>query len=377
MDILFAVIGVLIGGGLGFWWRGRSLVRPLPDTAVWLFPVKENSGIWKVSMETSHNWMEPEPTLWTLPEHEHSFSLEEKHALYCKDGELVDVRCLIQLTPKRDTTTLEKLLNQSSIEQLNDVSWVFQEVQSTLKTSTTLLKQETRAHWLSHVQDLETRWQSVLDSALPHWHSKVAIESITPTSDQFYDVQDPVHHALLLSRVEEKDNLQNIENRLKRIDQRIEEEKYKQAALEVEMAQTEQLDVKWNAFENHIQKKRQRIEREIQEAIEGFRTDMRSRLGLTVDTLTKELKQRTPPSDLIADATEQRNRLDTVLDTAKEEQLELLSYVEAVDDEAVEHNKEMRDGENIESNPSPDVSVNNQETTDGRTDADDASDTDV
>ena len=30
MDILFAVIGVLVGGSLGYWWRGRTIDRPLP-----------------------------------------------------------------------------------------------------------------------------------------------------------------------------------------------------------------------------------------------------------------------------------------------------------------------------------------------------------
>ena len=329
MDILFAVIGVLIGGGLGFWWRGRSLVRSLPDTAVWLFPVKGGQDrLWKVSFEDTHNWMDPEPTLWTLPHHEHSFSLEEKHALHCKDGEMVDVHCLIQLTPKRDIKILEGLLSQSSIEQLNDVSWVFQEVQSTLKTSTTLFKQETRAHWLSHVNDLEKRWQSRLDDSLPHWHCTVKVEALNPTSDQFYNSEDPTQRALLLSRIEEKDRLQAIEARLKQIDQRMDEEKQKQAALEVQMAQTEQLDVKWSAFENHINKKRQRIEREIQEAIEAFRTDMRESLGLTVEELTADLKLRTPPAQLLDDATDRRNHLDTVLDTAKEEQLDLMSHVE-------------------------------------------------
>ena len=168
MDILFAVIGVLIGGGLGYWWRGRSLMRPLPSTAVWLFPVKDKANLWRVAFEETHNWMEPEPTLWTLPQHEHSFSLEEKHALSCEDGELMDLRCVIQVSPKRDIDTLESLLSQSSIDQLNDVSWVFQEMQSTLKTSTTVVKQETREYWLRHADDLIKRWQSRLDDSLPH-----------------------------------------------------------------------------------------------------------------------------------------------------------------------------------------------------------------
>ena len=132
MDILFAVIGVLIGGGLGYWWRGRTIDRPLPRSAVWLFPVKGQQNLWRVEFKKKHNWMEPEPTLWTLPQHEHSFSLQEKHALHCKDGEFVDLRCVIQVTPKRNVETLEELLAKGSIEELNDVSWVFQTLQSLL-----------------------------------------------------------------------------------------------------------------------------------------------------------------------------------------------------------------------------------------------------
>ena len=109
----------------------------------------------------------------------------------------------------------------------------------------------------------------------------------------------------------------------------MEEEKHKQAELEVQLAQTEQLDVKWNAFENHIQKKRIRIERELQEKIEVFRADMRMALGLITEGLTSELNVRTPPSELTESALEQRNDLDTLLDGAKEEQLELLAQVEA------------------------------------------------
>ena len=328
MDILFAVIGVLIGGGLGYWWRGRSLTRPLPNTAVWLFPVKDKPDLWRVAFEETHNWMEPEPTLWTLPQHEHSFSLEEKHALSCQDGELMDLRCVIQVSPKRDIDTLESLLSQSSIEQLNDVSWVFQEMQSTLKTSTTVVKQETREYWLSHADDLIKRWQSRLDDSLPHWNCSITLEQLRATDDSFYQMTDPIQRGLLLKRVEQKEALETIEARLRLIDLRIEEEKHKQVALEVQLAQTEQLDVKWSAFENHISKKRERIERELQEKIEWFRTDMRSALGLTVDSLTAELNVRNAPAELTDTALERRNDLDTILDTAKEEQLELLSHVE-------------------------------------------------
>ena len=77
MDILFAVIGVLVGGSLGYWWRGRTIDRPLPSSAVWLFPVKGTEGLWRVGIQKKHNWMEPEPTLWTLPQHEHSFALQK------------------------------------------------------------------------------------------------------------------------------------------------------------------------------------------------------------------------------------------------------------------------------------------------------------
>lgn len=328
MDILFAVIGVSIGGGLGYWWRGRSLMRPLPSTAVWLFPVKDKPNLWRVTFEETHNWMEPEPTLWTLPQHEHSFSLEEKHALQCKDGELMDLRCLIQVSPKREIDLLEDLLSQRSIEQLNDVSLIFQELQSTLKTSTSVVKQEKREYWLSHSDDLIKRWQSKLNGALPHWNCSITLEQLQATADSFYQMADPVQRGLLLSRVEEKEALEAIEARLRLIDQRIEDEKHKQAALEVQLAQTEQLDVKWSAFENHISKKRDRIERELQEKIEGFRTDMRGALGLTVESITAELNLRNAPTELTDNAVEQRNDLDTILDTAKEEHLDLLSHVE-------------------------------------------------
>ena len=332
MDILFAVIGVLVGGSLGYWWRGRMIERPLPNSAVWLFPVKGTEGLWRVEFKKKHNWMEPEPTLWTLPQHEHSFALQEKHALHCKDGEFVDLRCVFQVTPKRNAQTLETLLAKGSIEQLNDVSWVFQTLQATLKTSTTILKQETREYWLSHSDDLIKRWQARLDDSLPHWSCTVEIEHLSATSDLFYKMSDPVQRALVLSRIEQKEDLEAIEGRLKLIDRRMEEEKHKQAELEVQLAQTEQLDVKWNAFENHIQKKRIRIERELQEKIEGFRADMRMALGLTIEALTSELNVRNPPSELTDGALEHRNDLDTMLDSAKEEQLELLAQVETDDD---------------------------------------------
>ena len=277
--------------------------------------------------------MEPEPTLWILPQHEHSFALQEKHALHCKDGEFVDLRCVFQVTPKRSVETLESLLATGSIDQLNDVSWVFQTLQATLKTSTTILKQETREYWLSNSDDLIKRWQARLDGSLPNWQCTVEIEHLSATSDMFYKMTDPVQRALLLSRIEQKEDLEAIEGRLKLIDRRMEEEKHKQAELEVQMAQTEQLDVKWSAFENHIQKKRERIERELQEKIEGFRANMRVDLGLTVDAIKSNLKVRTPPAELTAGALEQRNDLDTMLDSAKEEQLELLSEVEEDDEE--------------------------------------------
>lgn len=333
MDILFAVIGVLIGGSLGYWWRGRTVDRPLPRSAVWLFPVKGTDNLWRVEFKKRHNWMEPEPTLWTLPQHEHSFALQEKHALHCKDGEFVDLRCVFQVTPKRNVETLEALLAKGSIEQLNDVSWVFQTLQSTLKTSTTILKQETREYWLSNSDDLIKRWQARLDGSLPHWTCTVEIEHLSATSDMFYKMTDPVQRALLLSRIEQKEDLEAIEGRLKLIDRRMEEEKLKQAELEVQLAQTEQLDVKWSAFENHIYKKKVRIERELQERIEVFRANMRMALGLTVESLTSELNVRTPPTELTDGALDQRNDLDTMLDSAKEEQLELLAAVEREDDE--------------------------------------------
>ena len=55
---------------------------------------------------------------------------------------------------------------------------------------------------------------------------------------------------------------------------------------------------------------------------------MRSALGFTVDSITAELNVRNAPAELTDTALERRNDLDTILDTAKEEQLELLSHVE-------------------------------------------------
>jgi len=335
MDILFAVIGVLIGGSLGYWWKGRSLPRPLATTSVWLFPIKE-SNLWRVSLEEVHHWLDPEPTLWTLPKHEHAFVLEKKHALQCSDGELIDIRCVIDVTPKRTPEHLESLLQQGSIDQLNDVSWVFTQLQSTLKTSTTLFKQESRKHWLSNPTELCTRWQNRLDDSLPHWHCIVKIEHISATSDEFYNTEDPVQQELLLSRTKQRESLAAIEERIRLIDVRIEEERYKQAQLEVSMAQTEQLDVKWSAFDNHLQKKRERLEREVHERIEVLRMDLRSQLGLVSDALTAELNLRTPPADLTESILEERNTMDSILDTAKERNLELMASVESADDTAPE-----------------------------------------
>ena len=68
--------------------------------------------------------------------------------------------------------------------------------------------------------------------------------------------------------------------------------------------------------------------------------------GLTTDSLTSELNVRTPPSRLIDGALEQRNDLDTMLDSAKEEQLELLAQVEAEDDtdEDIAQKEDSEDG---------------------------------
>ena len=228
--------------------------------------------------------------------------------------------------------------------------WVFQGLQSTLKTSTTVVKQETREYWLSHADDLIKQWQSKLSESLPHWNCIITLEQLRATDDSFYQMTDPVQRGLLLSRVEQKETLETIETRLRRIEQRIEEEKHKQATLEVQLAQTEQLDIKWSAFENHISKKRERIERELQEKIEGFRMDMRSTLGLTVESITSELNVRNTPIEMANAALEQRNDLDTLLDTAKEDHLELLAHVEDTQEnnEKEEHLDEI-DNNKIES----------------------------
>ena len=62
----------------------------------------------------------------------------------------------------------------------------------------------------------------------------ITLEQLRATDDGFYQMTDPIQRGLLLKRVEQKEALETIEARLRLIDQRIEEEKHKQAALEVQ-----------------------------------------------------------------------------------------------------------------------------------------------
>ena len=328
MDILFAVIGVLIGGGLGYWWRGRSIVRPLPESAVWLFPMVDNGELWRVELHDQHTLFEKEPTLWRLPHHEHSFSLEGKHSLSCQDNERIDVQCVIQVTPKRNKALLESLLEQHTLEKLNDVTWVFQQLQNTLKNSTSILKQGPRELWIDNPTKLAQDWQRRINESLPEWDCRVLIQHLSQTPDSFYDVDLPEEKANLLKRLQLKEDIAAIELRLQTVELRMTEEVQKQAEFEAKMAQTEQLEVKWTAFENHLAKKRMQIQRSLHESIEEIRLEMRDSLGLLSESLTKEMGVRTPPERLIAAHVEARNTLDSMLDEAKVNHLDLIQEVE-------------------------------------------------
>jgi hypothetical protein len=328
MDILFAVIGVLIGGGLGYWWRGRSIVRPLPESAVWLFPMVDNGELWRVELHEQHTLLGTEPTLWRLPHHEHSFSLEGKHSLSCQYNERIDVQCVIQVTPKRNKALLESLLEQHTLEKLNDVTWVFQQLRNTLKNSTSILKQGPRELWMDNPTKLAQDWQRRLNESLPEWDCRVLIQHLSQTPDSFYDVDLPEEKANLLKRLQLKEDIAAIELRLQTIELRMTEEIQKQAEFEAKMAQTEQLEVKWTAFENHLAKKRTQIQRSLHESIEEIRLEMRDSLGLLSESLTKEMGVRTPPERLIAAHVEARNTLDSMLDAAKVNHLDLIQEVE-------------------------------------------------
>jgi len=329
MDILFAVIGVLIGGGLGYWWRGRNVTRPLPESAVWLFPMEGHDNLWKVALYDQHGLFQKEPTLWRLPHHEHSFSLEGKHSLSCQDNERLDVQCVIQITPKRNAALLESLLEQHTLEKLNDVTWVFQQLQSTLKSSTSILKQGPRRLWMDNPTKLAQDWQRRLDDSLPEWECRVLIQHLSPTPDSFYDVDLPEEKANLTKRLEMKEDITAIELRLQTIELRMTEEIQKQADFEAKIAQTEQLEVKWTAFQNHLAKKRIQIQRSLHESIEEIRLEMRDSLGLLSEDLTKEMGVRTPPEVLVEAQIEARNTLDSMLDEAKIQHLDLAQEVES------------------------------------------------
>ena len=331
MDILFAVIGVLIGGGLGYWWQSRQTTRTLPVNAVWLFPLpdsKHTENSWRVALEEQHKLWEPPPTLWTLPKHEHTFTLEGKHSLSCQDNERVDVTCVIHVRPKRNTDRLQDLLDSNSLEQLNDATWVFKTLQLALKTSTTVLKKESRATWLENPTTLSKAWQHRLDESLPHWDCTVEVQQISATPDEFYNTEDPLEKANLLKRVEKTEELEAIEERLRTIQIRIEEERLKHAELEAKLAHTEQLELRWTTFDAHITTQRVQIERDVHEKLEAFRVKMRDKLGLTKEELTAELKEKSAPASLVEETTDMRNALDSELDTHKVDHLKKLQEVE-------------------------------------------------
>ncbi len=334
MDILFAVIGVLVGGGLGYWWQSRQTTRLLPTNAVWLFPLQDTEntegtkGSWRVGLEEQHKLWEPPPTLWTLPKHENTFTLEGKHSLSCLDNERVDVTCMIHIRPKRNIERLQDLLDNNHVEQLNNAEWVFKTLQPTLKTSTTVLKKESRQTWLENPTALSKAWQHRLDESLPHWDCTVEVQQISATPDEFYNPEDPLEKANLLKRVKKADELEAVEERLRTIEIRIEEECLKHAELEAKLAHTEQLEVRWTTFDAHITKQRVQIERDLHEKIEAFRLNMRDKLGLIQEERTTELKEKSPPQSLSEAVTDMRNALDSELDTHKVNQLKQFQQAE-------------------------------------------------
>ncbi len=343
MDILFAIVGVLVGGGLGYWWRGRSIVRPLSSNAVWLFSHPKAPNLWRVELEEQHLLQGSEPTLWTLPHHEHSFSLTGKHAISCQDFERIDIECLVQVRPKRNKELLESLLAQSTLDDLNTVKKVFEQLQSTLNASTTVCKLEPRQTWLDNPHLLTKHWSQRLDESLPHWDCQITIEHLKPTPDQFYNDTVPEERALLLKRSQKHEQLQDLENQLQQVEEHIqtivertEQERQKQALLEANIAQTEERQIKWDAFEAHLEKQRARIERDIHESIEAFRTNMRSQLGLVTEELTTELGQRKPPVEIVDTETDVRNRLDANLDSHKLDHIESMTQVDTPKDSDLE-----------------------------------------
>ena len=104
MEVVLTIIGILVGGVLGYWWRSRSTKRDLPQNAVWLFQPKGQKvslSIWKVSLVEEHNLWDGEPLLWKLPVHEHPFTLQDKHS-YCFDQERINISCTIKVKPQRE-----------------------------------------------------------------------------------------------------------------------------------------------------------------------------------------------------------------------------------------------------------------------------------
>ncbi len=328
MNVILTIVGILIGGILGYWWRDRSTNRQLPTNAVWLFKpkgtVNDSSPIWKVNLFERHNWWDGEPMLWRLPVHEHPFALQDKHSLLCADQERINISCTIKVTPKRDVDTLEALLGEGTIEEINDVSWVFQKLQSSLRTSTSLFLESPRNHWLQHPDKIEQLWKEKLNAVLTSWECSISVELITPTPDKFYQMDNLVEKEHTLLRNHQRDRIAEIEEEIDLVEQKQQEVKEKNAQLKAKLAESAELEIKWTALENHLNNRRGVVIRNAQEKIEAARIELRHTLGLVTEEISQDLNTRTPPTPVTESEQSNRNIIDEMLDSEKALEIQLI-----------------------------------------------------
>lgn len=324
MQLLTTIVALLIGSGLGYWWRNRSITRELPSNAVWLFNIQKDSKTYRVQLTETHNWWDGEPQLWNLPVHEHPFSLLDKHALVCSDHERINVQCIIKVQPLRDPKQLEHMLGESSLEQINDAEWVFQKIQGSLRTSTAVVSAKTRAQWLAAPHELERVWMQRLNETLTRWHSTIQIQSITATPDQFYNLDNPTEKMLVLKREQTQSNVEEIEGRIQQVQHLIDQENERIAHLHAKQAQAAELNIKWTALENHLTSRRLEIIRQAQEHIEGLRTAIRQSLRLTASDIQQEMMGQIAPQTIEDAELSTRNTLDALLDSEQERTAEMV-----------------------------------------------------
>lgn len=318
MQLLTTIAALLIGSGLGYWWRNRNIIRELPSNAVWLFKVQKEQSTYRVQLTEQHNWWDGEPQLWNLPVHEHPFALLDKHALVCADHERINVQCIIKVQPLRDPKMLEQMLGESGLEQINDAEWVFQKIQGSLRTSTAVVSAKTRAQWLAEPHELERAWAKRLNNTLTRWHSTIQIQAITATPDQFYNLDNPTEKMLVLKREQAQTNVEEIEARIEQVQHLLEQEKERIAHLQAKQAQAAELNIKWTALENHLTSRRLEIMRQAQEHIEGLRTDVRQSLRLTASDIQQEMAGQIDPQIIDDAELSTRNTLDTLLDSEQD-----------------------------------------------------------